>query len=110
MPSLFRNKKNKKMDWIPLALVASLGYISWVTNQADTSESTRERIIEAARQAFHDRGYAETSLQDIAERAHARGGSLYYFFKTKESLLAAVLDEYKTIMRPVLLDPIWKDC
>ena len=64
--------------------------------------------MQAAREIFHERGYAETSLADIAERARARGGSLYYFFKSKEKLLEAVLEDYKAIMRPVLLDPIWQ--
>ena len=85
-------------------------YISWVTNQVKNPDSTKQRIVEAARQMFHQSGYAETSLADIAEKAGAQGGSLYYFFKTKEKLLEAVLEDYKAIMRPVLLDPIWQDC
>jgi AcrR family transcriptional regulator len=70
---------------------------------------TRERIVTAARELFHERGYAETPLADILKKAEANSGSLYYFFKSKEELLIAVLEQYKAIMKPMLLDPIWKE-
>lgn len=68
---------------------------------------TRERIVTAARELFHERGYGETSLADILKKAEANSGSLYYFFKSKEELLVAVLEQYKEMLRPALLDPIW---
>ena len=70
---------------------------------------TRDRVVTAARELFHAQGYAQTSLAEILQKAGANSGSLYYFFKTKEELLIAVLEQYKAIMKPVLLDPLWKD-
>lgn len=54
---------------------------------------------------FH--GYGNTGLAEIARRAKARPGSLYYFFPTKEDLLAATLERRKQQLWPEVLQPIW---
>jgi TetR/AcrR family transcriptional regulator, cholesterol catabolism regulator len=55
------------------------------------SERTRERILDAAAEAFRERGFAATRLSDIAERADLQTPSLYYHFASKEELIEAVL-------------------
>jgi TetR/AcrR family transcriptional repressor of nem operon len=67
---------------------------------------TKGRLISAARDLFWERGYEATSLADVVEKANAKTGSLYYFFKTKEELLLAVLDWYMENLFPVLIQPI----
>ena len=62
--------------------------------------------MEAARVLFWDQGYHATSLAEIAARAGVHNGSLYYFFRTKDDLLVAVLERYLEILRPVLMDPL----
>ena len=52
----------------------------------------RERLIEAAKFLFHKRGFTGTTLADIAEESHVPLGNVYYYFKTKEDLAAAVID------------------
>lgn len=52
----------------------------------------RERLISAALEEIHRNGYAGTSLARIAEAADVPIGNVYYYFKTKEDLLHAVLD------------------
>jgi AcrR family transcriptional regulator len=69
------------------------------------SSSTRDKLVAAARELFWERGYAATGLADVLAKAGARGGSLYYFFKTKEELLRAVLEEYVSLLRPMVIDP-----
>lgn len=68
---------------------------------------TRDRIVAAARDLFHAQGYHGTSLAQIGEAAAARPGSLYYFFKSKEALLVAVLDSYRGLLYPEVLEPAW---
>ena len=68
---------------------------------------TRQRILDAARDLFYEKGYTATGLAEILQRAAANSGSFYYFFESKEALLGAVLDEYVDALRPVLLDPIY---
>jgi TetR/AcrR family transcriptional regulator, cholesterol catabolism regulator len=58
--------------------------------------TTRRRdaeVIEAATQLFYERGYAETSVQDVAEALGMLKGSLYYYIDTKEDLLFRVFEE-----------------
>jgi TetR/AcrR family transcriptional repressor of nem operon len=66
---------------------------------------TRERILDAARHLFWERGYAATSVHDILHRAKARSGSFYHFFRAKEDLLQAVLDIYVDALHPVIIEP-----
>jgi TetR/AcrR family transcriptional regulator, cholesterol catabolism regulator len=56
----------------------------------EPSEKAMEReleIYEAAAELFHRKGYAATTLQDIAEAVGLLKGSLYYYIDTKEDLL-----------------------
>lgn len=66
---------------------------------------TRQRLVEAARELFLAKGYEATSVADVLARAEVNSGSLYYFFKTKEQLLLAVLDEYVDLLEPMVLRP-----
>lgn len=66
---------------------------------------TRHRVVEAARLLFWEKGYEPTSLQDVVARAGVRTGSLYYFFRTKEALLLAVLDRYVDLLWPAVIEP-----
>jgi AcrR family transcriptional regulator len=54
-------------------------------------EQTAERILDAAEALFAERGYAGTSLRDVASRVELRIPSLYNHFPSKEALYAAVL-------------------
>ena len=62
-------------------------------------ERTAERILDAAEALFGERGYAGTTLRDVANRVGLRTPSLYNHFPSKESLYAAVLERG---IRPVL--------
>jgi AcrR family transcriptional regulator len=48
-------------------------------------------IVEAATQLFDQRGYGETRMQDIADAMGVTRPSLYYYFKSKEEILAEML-------------------
>jgi AcrR family transcriptional regulator len=67
---------------------------------------TRERLIQAALYLFWLQGYAGTALSEILKRAKVNAGSFYYFFKTKEELLLAVLDLYVRSLEPVIVQPV----
>ena len=60
--------------------------------------STRERLVDSARELFWARGYEATSVADILERADVNSGSLYHFFSGKEDLLLAVGDRYREFL------------
>lgn len=53
----------------------------------------RERILEAAAVCFCRKGYHETTVQDICDEAHLSKGGLYTYFKSKDEMLAALIEE-----------------
>ena len=57
------------------------------------AEIKRERIVHSAQTLFHSQGYTITTLADIADRAKVPLGNVYYYFKTKEDLVAAVVED-----------------
>ncbi|MFI1995469.1 TetR/AcrR family transcriptional regulator [Actinoplanes sp. NPDC020271] len=57
--------------------------------QAQRSESTRARILDATLQALVERGYAETTTAEVQARADVPRGTLLHHFPTKVDLLVA---------------------
>lgn len=53
----------------------------------------RPDIVATARSIFHDRGYAETSVQEIAEAVGLLKGSLYHYIASKDDLLFVIINE-----------------
>jgi TetR/AcrR family transcriptional repressor of nem operon len=53
----------------------------------------RTRLTAAARQLIHATGYTQTTLADIAQAAKVPLGNVYYYFKTKQDLAQAVIEE-----------------
>lgn len=52
----------------------------------------RERLVSAAQTLLHRQGYSQTTLSDIAEASDVPLGNVYYYFKTKEDIAAAVIE------------------
>lgn len=68
------------------------------------TENRKQQIIEAALSCFTAKGFTETSIADICDKANASTGSVYHHFKSKEKLAAAIYLEgirhyQHTIMR-----------
>jgi AcrR family transcriptional regulator len=76
-------------------------------SQVSTTDPTRERILHAALRLFAEKGYQSTAVADILREAGAHSGSLYHSFPTKQDLLCAVLETYRTGIEPMLLAPAW---
>ena len=70
----------------------------------------REEILAAAAQIFRDKGYHATSMQDIAEAVHLQKGSLYHHIRSKEEILASLLDRALDLlilsMQEVMASPL----
>jgi len=59
----------------------------------------RERLVESATKLFHQAGFKDTSIADIAEDSGVPLGNVYYYFKTKEELAAAVIEQRTEVIR-----------
>lgn len=55
---------------------------------------TYDKIMESSYRLFLEKGFHEVSWADISEEAEISPGTLYYYFKTKDELILAVLDTY----------------
>ncbi len=65
-------------------------------------EGNRQRIVNAADNLFYRRGYNQTSFQDISDATGIPRGNFYYYFKTKDEILHAVVDSRITELKLML--------
>lgn len=57
-------------------------------------KETRVNIISSAVTLFREKGFQETSMEGISEKADVSKGTLYNYFQDKESLLVAYFQSY----------------
>src|SRR5215470_13849500 len=60
--------------------------------RAESKERTRQRLLAEAQRLFRERGYATTSLEQIAEAAEVTKGAIYGHFTSKENLMLSALE------------------
>ena len=67
------------------------------------ADETRRKIVVAADKLFYEQGFERASFADIARVVEISRGNFYYHFKTKDAVLAAVIehrfDERKAMLR-----------
>ena len=56
------------------------------------AEATRQLLVDVARGLFAERGYADTSIEEIIQRAGVARGALYHHFAGKDALFRAVYE------------------
>ncbi len=57
------------------------------------SKETLSKLIQIAKELFSSQGYANTSLEDIVQRAGMTRGALYHHFKGKKGIFQAVFED-----------------
>lgn len=57
-----------------------------------SAEVTRQRIVQAAYELFHRQGYARSSVDVIARKSGLTKRTLYHHFRSKDDLLASVIE------------------
>jgi AcrR family transcriptional regulator len=60
-------------------------------NGAAIQAPVRQRLLEAAMTLFHEQGMVATTIATIAEAANVPLGNVYYHFRSKDDLIAAVV-------------------
>ena len=76
------------------------------------SEATRAALLDEATTLFAERGYAGTSLEEIASASQVTRGAVYHHFASKQALFEAVLSTQETqaiagIMAAATADDPW---
>ena len=67
-----------------------------------TKLNNREAILSAARTVFADLGYGATSVRDIIRKTGLASGTFYNYFRSKEEVFEALMDEGMRRIRPRL--------
>jgi AcrR family transcriptional regulator len=65
-----------------------------MTDSQGVPAGKRERLVAGARKLVHHNGVAATTLADIAQAADVPLGNVYYYFKSKDDLIRAVVAEH----------------
>jgi len=62
----------------------------------------RERLVLAASRLLHQQGVERTTLADVAKSAEVPVGGVYYYFKTKDDVVSAVIEAHTQQTRQAL--------
>jgi AcrR family transcriptional regulator len=65
----------------------------------ERSAARRDAILAAALEEFSDRGFEATRLDDVAKRAGIAKGTIYLYFRDKESLFQELI---RTMLTPIV--------
>jgi len=60
---------------------------------SDTEGNRRADLIRVSARLFREKGFEGTTIRDIAAEVGMRSGSPFYHFKSKQEILAAVMEE-----------------
>lgn len=67
-------------------------------------QDNRQRILDAANRLFYTQGYNQTSFTEIADVTGIPRGNFYYYFKSKDDILAAVIEDRLQRIRALLAE------
>ena len=70
------------------------------------SERFRKQVLETARRIFQRKGYAKTTMMDIAKALNKSKSTLYYYFKSKEDIFAAIVQDISEQLQNELMKVI----
>jgi len=76
------------------------------TNERREREKQMRRaaILDAARALFNDKGFRDTTIDDIARATELARGTVYLYFESKEEIYATVLEEGLEILFTLIRD------
>ena len=74
------------------------------SRRLEYSESTRHALVDSAVDLFTKRGYAATSLDEVAKRSRVTKGALYHHFSGKQALFEAAFDAVESAVMTELAE------
>lgn len=69
-----------------------------MTRKTMDPDARREEFLDAARVLFDEKGFESTSVDDIVQKIGVAKGLFYYYFKSKDAILSALIDRLLTEM------------
>jgi AcrR family transcriptional regulator len=65
-----------------------------VPTRAEASEQRKNEILDAALEVFSELGLGEASVDDVVRRSGLSKGTLYWYFKSKDRLVGALMKRF----------------
>jgi AcrR family transcriptional regulator len=75
-----------------------------VNRRVEQGLQTRRTLLDVARELFVERGYEDTSIELVLERAAISRGALYHHFESKRNLYEAVLEDIEARLADGVLE------
>jgi TetR/AcrR family fatty acid metabolism transcriptional regulator len=72
----------------------------------DKSNSTRQRILDAAINVFANKGYHDTRVDEIVEASETSKGAVYFHFPSKQDIFLGLIEEFANILEKNLNNAI----
>ena len=60
----------------------------------EDAEQTRQAILESAMDIFYEKGYSKTTFDEIAKRINLTKGAVYWYFRNKPDIVAALINDF----------------
>src|SRR5438876_12307413 len=76
-----------------------------IATKSQKGAATRDQILDAAARLIHLQGYHCTSLDDVLRESGVGKGNFYYYFKSKEDLGYAILDQFVEVFLERTIEP-----
>ena len=67
-------------------------------------EERRRELIDTAERLFMERGYEHTAISDIVKELNIAQGTLYYYFRSKEDILEAVVEKSIAVLEQNVIE------
>jgi AcrR family transcriptional regulator len=78
------------------------------TRSLDYDEK-QEAVVETAARVIAERGYAQASMNEIAEACGVSKGHIYYYFASKEAILHEIMDKHLGVLLAVAEEAVGLD-
>jgi TetR/AcrR family transcriptional regulator len=102
MKSMSKARAAKRRPAAAKPKSAGAAWNNIVPSRSAQRELKREALLRAAVSAFNRQGFSQTSLEEIANKLGVTKAALYYYFPTKNALLAACFDRAMEMARDSL--------
>jgi AcrR family transcriptional regulator len=102
MPSNLRGEHETPTTRVRRLTAATLE-LSHMTNST-RRPGKRERLVASAADLLHRQGVQRTTLAEIAQAADVPSGNVYYYFKTRDDLVHAVIEQQVEQVHGLLAD------
>ena len=60
----------------------------------EDAEQTRRAILASAMDMFYEKGYSKTTFDEIAKRINLTKGAVYWYFRNKPDIVAALINDF----------------